>query len=143
MRGIFFNGKHSWYDFRAVISSSEKPPPEKNIVEETIPYSNVTYDFSCLTGKQTYQNRTLKYTFSILSSNARHIHQKADDFINWLYAPKERIQLQDDCEPDYYYMAKCTNISTPEFIGSICQLTVTFTAYPLRIPHNPEREERI
>ncbi len=46
MRGIFFNGKHSWYDFKAVISSSEKPPPEKNIVEETVPYSNVTYDFS-------------------------------------------------------------------------------------------------
>lgn len=136
MRGIWFNGKHSWHEFRAVISASEKPVPEKKLVEETVPYSNVTYDFSCLNGKQTYKDRTLKYTFTLLSSS-RHIRQKYDNFIRWLYTPSERIPLRDDEEEGYHYLAKCTAISKPEFKGGTCKLTVTFTAYPLRIPDRP------
>ena len=135
MRGIAFNGRHSWYDFHAVISKSEKSVPEKKLVEETVPYSNMTYDFSCMNGEQTYQDRILKYTFTLLPS--AHIRQKADDFIRWLYEPAEKIILKDDSETEYHYLAKCTSISTPEFIGNICILTAVFTAYPLRIPDRP------
>lgn len=134
MRGIFFNQKHSWYAFRAVISASEKPVPEKKLAEESVPFSNVTYDFSALNGKQTYQDRILKYQFSILANSARHIERKAVAFMNWLYEPAEKIILKDDSEPDYHYLAKCTEISTPEFIGNVCILTATFKAYPFRIP---------
>lgn len=136
MRGIHFDGKHSWHEFHAVISACEKPVPEKKLVEETVPYSNVTYDFSCLNGKQTYKDRTLKYTFTLLSS-ARHIRQKYHDFVRWLYTPSERIPLRDDEEEGYHYLAKCTAISKPEYKGGTCKLTVTFTAYPLRIPDRP------
>lgn len=136
MRGIHFNGKHSWYQFHAVISSSEKTVPEKKLVEETVPYSNVTYDFSCLNNKQTYKDRTLKYTFTLLGSS-RHIRQKYDDFVSWLYTPSERIPLRDDEEEGYHYLAKCTAISKPEYKGGTCKLTATFTAYPLRIPDRP------
>jgi len=134
MRGIFFNGKHSWYAFRAVISESEKPLPEKKLAEESVPYSNVTYDFSVLNGKQTYQDRILKYKFSILANGARNIERKASAFMNWLYEPSEKIMLKDDSDPEYHFLAKCTEISTPEFIGNICILTATFKAYPFRIP---------
>ena len=64
MRGIFFDGQHSWYTHHAVISSSDKPVPKKKRTEETVPYSNVTYDFSCLTGVQTYEDSTLTYVLS-------------------------------------------------------------------------------
>ena len=134
MRGIYFNEKHSWYDFHAVISESEKPIPEKKLVEESVPYSNVTFDFSSISGAQAYQDRSLKYKFTVLSSSPRPIERKADGFMRWLYEPSERIRLKDDSEEGYHYLAKCTEISTPEFIGNVCILTATFKAYPFRIP---------
>lgn len=137
MRGIGFNGKHSWNTFQAVISSSSKPLPEKKIVEETVPYSNVTYDFSCLNGKQTYKDRTLQYVFTFRAPSRKGLLRKIDDFTDWLYSPGERIPLYDDEEDGIHYLAKCTAVDAPSITGCTASLAVTFTAYPLRIPDRP------
>ncbi len=137
MRGIYYNGQHSWYTHHAVISQSDKPVPKKRLVEETVPYSNVMYDFFCLNGKQTYEDRTLKYILTFWSATRAGLLRKINDMTNWLYSPKERISLWDDEEEGHHYLAKCTAIDSPAITGCVCRLTVTFTAYPLRIPDRP------
>ncbi len=137
MRGIRFNKQHSWYAFHAVISSREKPIPAKQLVEERVPYSNVSYDFSCLTGRQIYEDRVLKYVLTFTAPTRAALIRKKDAIVNWLYAPMQRIALHDDEEPGYHYLAKCTRIEKPEITGGVCRLTVTFTAYPLRMPDRP------
>lgn len=134
MRGIRFNKQHSWYTFHAVISSSEKPIPAKRLVEERVPYSNVSYDFSCLTGEQIYEDRILNYVLTFTAPTRKALLRKKDAIVNWLYEPVQRIALYDDEEPGYHYLAKCTGIESPEITGCVCRLAVTFTAYPLRLP---------
>jgi len=137
MRGIYFDGKHSWHTFRAVISRSKKPVPAKKLCDETVPYASVLYDFSCLGGKQSYEARTLEFVLTFMAPSRRALIRKYEDMVGWLYAPTERIPLRDDEEPFTHYLAKCTAISEPEYVGCVCRITVTFSAYPLRIPNRP------
>lgn len=137
MRGIGFNGRHSWYTFHAVISECEKPVPEKKTAEETIPFSNVTYDYSCLNGKQTYEDRTLYYLLSYRADSCTALIRKTNAIVDWLYKPTGRIPLTDDEDEGVHYLAKCTRIGKPDYTGCVCRLPVTFTAYPLKIPDRP------
>lgn len=137
MRGIYFNQKHSWYWFHAVISKSVKPVPAKKLCDETVPFASVLYDFSCLNGKQSYEARTLEYVLTFREQSRAAVIRKYEDIVKWLYAPMTRIPLYDDDEPFVHYMAKCVSISAPEYTGCVCSITVTFSAEPLRIPNRP------
>lgn len=137
MQGIRFNGKHSWCDFRAVISKRKIGNPPKKRMEETVPYSNQVFDFSALYGIQVYGERTLQYTFSILGCSRTDVQKKLDRFILWLMEPSGNLPLYDEMMPDSHFEARCTEVSEVTFIGSAAaQLTVTFTAAPYRIPNS-------
>lgn len=132
--GIEFDGKHSYKDFGLTISNQNIGNPSKVKIQESIPFSNVKYDFSEIYGEQGYDERTLSYTFNVA------YREKAPDFyiyqtelLRWLMTPNRKTVLKDDRIPGYYFMAEV--VTGPEnefkFVGG--SLTVNFTAYPFKI----------
>lgn len=137
MQGIQFNEKHSWFDFRAVISNRKIGYPPKKQMAETVPYSSRIFDFSALYGIQIYGERTLQYTFSILGCTRIDVQQKLDRFIAWLMKPSGNLPLYDETLPDSHFEARCTEVSEPVYMGgTVAQLTVTFSAAPYRMPNH-------
>jgi hypothetical protein len=79
-KGITYLGKHSYNDFGITMSPvREVGIPNKKKTKLTVPFSNVTYDYSELFGSQVYEERTIKYTFNIAN---RGIQTK--DEMNWV-----------------------------------------------------------
>lgn len=137
MRGITFDGKHSFRDFDLTIAPGRNiGNPSKIKRKERVPFSNVEYDFSNIYGGQEYTERPLNYTLNVID---KHNYSK-DHFsimkiaiLNWLMGPSGKGKLTDDAIPGYYFLAEVENgpeLEEHEFDGT---LAVEFTAYPFKI----------
>ena len=137
--GIRYVGKHSYNTFGATLSNREIGLPKRNRATETVPLSNVEYDFSALLGSNTYSQRTLKYEFSFLERNRTRLEMKAADIINWLENTVGEHKLYDDIIPLYHFRATVAEV-TQKREHSLITVTATFTAYPFRVPNNPDTD---
>lgn len=114
--GIRWNGKHSQTDFWATLTSRDIGMPEKKRYLESVPYSNVTYDFSALYGAQTYNRRALKYEFTISSKRGwKYLRSCVQAFVNWLYEPQGTAELRDSTDPEYHFNAELVS-AVPSFL---------------------------
>ena len=105
MNGIIKGNKHSFKDFNITIAKRDIGIPKKNKITEKIPFSNVTYDFSLLYGEQTYDERSLSYTFNIIGKNKNDMNVKKTNILTWLMdGGKEK--LYDDTIPGVYFLAE-------------------------------------
>jgi len=135
INGIRWNGMHSRLDLGAVCRSRSTPPPKPIKRHERVAYSNLTWDYSLLSGIREYENRTLRYQFSLTDSHWQRLRERVDAFTEWLYAPLGFEDLYDSAEPDYHFRAKLTS-AVPEYqTPHCCEITVEFEAYPFRIPN--------
>src|SRR5690625_3711523 len=67
MKGIEYNGKHSYRDFGLTIAERHIGNPSKIKRKQRVPFSNVEYDFSTIYGDQEYENRELMYKFNVIN----------------------------------------------------------------------------
>ena len=132
MLGIIKNNKHSYNDFGLKILSKNISNPKKRKIKETVPFMNGAYDFSLLYGEQTYDERELRYTFSLPKMDKVKLNILKINIINWL---NEGLQepLYDDQIPGFYFLAECTGVEYDESYYNYAQLTANFTAYPFKI----------
>ena len=131
MNGIIKGNKHSFKHFNITIAKRDIGIPKKNKITEKIPFSNVTYDFSLLYGEQTYDERSLSYTFNIIGKNKNDMNVKKTNILTWLMdGGKEK--LYDDTIPGVYFLAEALESSWKENLHD-GQLTVKFEAYPFKI----------
>ncbi|MFV0527765.1 MAG: hypothetical protein ACK5MN_03445 [Lachnospiraceae bacterium] len=141
MKGITFNGLHSFKDLGVTISSKEIGSPAKAKTIVKIPFSNTEYDMSELYGSQQYENRTLTYVFNIWSI-ARQDKMSAEALktriINSYTSVNVLTPLYDDDMPGYYFMAEIREESTYTEGANYGELTLVFTAYPFRIHTSAE-----
>lgn len=135
-KGITFNGEHSYDEHRMILTNRTIGLPNKNKILETVPFSNIEYDFSEIFGAQTYEQRELTYEFILFN------HRKVPDLerfriscINWLMTVNKQAVLKDDEIENYYFLGEvrtapeCTfNIKT-----DVYEVSVTFTCYPFKI----------
>ena len=133
MYGITYNNKHSFNDLGlTVLNTRVIETPSKIKITETIPFSNITYDFSNLYGGNCYTERQLEYEFLIKARNSTELEFKRMEVDQWLLSSNSKTPLIDDNLPGYYYNAEC--ISTEfEDINNIGKLKAVFTAYPFKI----------
>ena len=122
MYGITYNNKHSFRDLGITILNTRViETPSKIKITETIPFSNITYDFSNLYGSNCYTERKLEYEFLIKADNNKDLELKRMDIENWLLSSSTKTKLFDDNLDGYYYNAEC--ISTEfEDINNIGKL---------------------
>ena len=135
MYGIRFNGKHSYEDLGITIAEKNAGYPDKEKIKVKIPFSNVEYDFSEIYGEQTYSNRSLTYTFNVISKKptTQKINAIETNLSNWLMNSNGKQKLYDDSTPNYYYLAEVEGGLNFAELWNHGKLTVTFTAYPFMI----------
>ena len=133
MYGITYNNKHSFRDLGITILNTRViETPSKIKITETIPFSNITYDFSNLYGGNCYTERKLEYEFLIKANSSTQLEFKRMQIENWLLSSNGKSELFDDNIEGYYYNAEC--ISTDfEDMNNIGKLKAIFTAYPFKI----------
>lgn len=136
MRGINFNGKHSYKDMGLTIASRSIGNPSKIKRKERVPFSNQVYDYSDIYVGQEYEERPLTYTLNVIDNqnhSKEHFSMMKIAILNWLMGPNTKVKLTDDAIPGFYFLAEVENgpaLEEREFYGT---LTVDFIAYPFKI----------
>ncbi len=131
MNGITLNGKHSFSDFDLIIKSRSINMPSINIIQETIPFTNESYDFSNIYGQQTYSERLLEYKFDLIGKTKIDMNIKKIKILKWL-VQNEKTKLYDDAITGFYFLAKCEDVDFKEE-STYGEITIKFTAYPFKI----------
>ena len=128
----------SYDDFEASLASRKIKPPKKKSIKETVPFSNITHDFSDINGETYWEERELEYTFEITADTPEELENLKRRFTSWLMGVKEQ-KLHDPHIPDYHFLATYED-SDPEDDEGLDKttLTVTFTAYPYMIANVPK-----
>ena len=138
MYGITYNNKHSFNDLGlTVLNTRVIETPSKIKITETIPFSNITYDFSSLYGGNCYTERQLEYEFLIKACNSTELEFKRMEVDQWLLSSNSKTPLIDDNIPGYYYKAECISTEFEDLV-KIGKLKAIFTAYPFKIGESYE-----
>ncbi len=107
MRGVMFNGKHTWFDWGLLLKGFpvvSPPEPKTKVVE--IPGSDAVIDLTeTLTGKVHYKQRTIKCAFTFAGNRYRW-ETVYTDILNHLHGRNIEIILDDDIEYAYTGRAK-------------------------------------
>ena len=121
--------KYSYDDYEANVKERTIGSPKKKIIKETVPFSNITYDFSKVDGELHWQERTLKYIFEIDAFTPEELEEKKIDFKTWVMNVFEE-ELHDPFIQDYHFIATFENIDFDDSEIEKTTITVTFSAYP-------------
>lgn len=123
---------HSFDDYGASVSERKNNKPKKKTIKETVPFSNVTHDFSAINGELYWEERELEYVFEIVAESAEALEAKKQPFISWIMNVANE-KLYDPFITDYHFLATFADIAEDDSEIEKSVITVTFTAYPYMI----------
>lgn len=130
---LIIGKKASLDDFDASLKARAIKAPKKKTIKETVPFSNVTYDFSAINGEIYWEERELEYQFEIIADTPEELERKKTSFSNWVMNVMEE-EIHDPYEPDWHYIGTFGDIDF-EDDESVEKTTVSvvFTAYPYKV----------
>lgn len=141
--GIKLNGKHSFDDYRMLLSDFKIGIPNKKKVLANVPYSSQQFDFSTIMGFQPYERRTLTFEFNFFDENTlENLQNSRIDVINWLMSTNSDSVIEFDLIQEYYFLGEIR--VGPEAETNWEQtgtLKVTIDAYPLKIAKRLEGDD--
>ena len=134
---LIIGEKGSFDNFGASIAERQINLPQKKEIKETVPFSNVTYDFSAINGELYWGERELEYIFEITAPNPEELENKKTAFANWVMNIREE-KIIDPFIPDFHFLGTYADM-TPDDEDSIEKTTITvkFKAYPYKIANDP------
>lgn len=135
MNGITINGQHSWYNFHALPAGVEYEYPERQRVTETVPFSNVEYDFSALFGAPVYNKRNVRYKFKFAKGDTGENFIDLDRFIAFLYSLEGKLEIYDDETPNHCWVGEFYSVKDVSCTGrknGARMVEVTFRCEPMR-----------
>ena len=125
----------SYDDYEASVKERAIKDGAKKEIKETVPFSNVTYDFSAINGEVYWEEKELEYVFEILADSPEELEDKKRAFKSWIMNVIE-AELHDPFILDYHFIATFSNIEVDDSEIEKATITVTFTAYPYMIADN-------
>ncbi|KYG28183.1 phage tail domain-containing protein [Alkalihalobacillus trypoxylicola] len=131
--GITYDRKHSYRDIGLTVASKKIGNPKKIKRKQRVPHSNKIYDFSSVYGGQEYEERLITLVFNVADYNKVNLAIEKIQALNWLMQSNEKIRLEDDYIPGYYFLAEVEEAPDFDELKYHGTLTVTFTAYPFKI----------
>ena len=135
---LIISGKASYDDFGASVADRKLPPPKKKSIKETVPHSNVTYDFSKIGGEVFWEERELEYAFEIIAPTPEALEEMITEFSAWVMNVTEE-EIHDPFIPEYHFIGTYADMkSTYDESMEKVTLSVTFTAYPYKIANVPK-----
>lgn len=129
---LIIGDKASYDDFEASVKERKNNKPKKKSIKETVPFSNVTYDFSAINGETYWEERTLEYVFEITANTPEELEEKKQLFTSWIMNVME-AELHDPFVLNYHFLATFDSIDIDDSEIEKSTITVTFTAYPYMI----------
>lgn len=137
MRGIVFDGKHSYRDFGLTMPRDPQIGfPQKNKKKTRIPGTNIIFDSDVGRNSQEYSEREIKVWFNIVNFskiNIKNTLEIAESVVNWLISPVGQKRLEVDTVPYYFFEAEVED--APDFDTGMAQsgeMEIKFTAYPFK-----------
>lgn len=130
---IKIGNKSSFTDFDASVCLRKIGKPKKKSIRETVPFSNIVYDFSAINGEVYWEERDLEYVFEITADTPKQLEVKKQAFATWIMNVSEE-ELKDPFIDGYHFKATYSDI-TEEDDESVEKTTITvvFKAYPYMI----------
>lgn len=130
---LIIGSKASFDDFRASIAERKIGMPAKKKIKETVPFSNITHDFSRINGEQYWEERTLEYVFELTASTPEELEELKQAFANWVMNVAAE-EIHDPHIPDFHFLGTFDDIDPADDEGlDKTTITVKFTAYPYMI----------
>lgn len=124
--------KYSYDDFEASVKERKIGSPKKKEIKETVPFSNITYDFSAINGEVYWEERTLEYIFEMDALTPEELEEMKLDFKTWVMNVIEE-ELYDPFIENHHFIATFSDISFDDSEIEKTTITVKFTAYPYMI----------
>ena len=129
---LIIGNKSSYDDFEANIKERHIGSPKKKIIKDTVPYSNVTHDFSKIDGELYWEERKLEYIFEIDADTPEELEEKKIDFKTWVMNVFED-ELHDPFIEDFHFIATFEDIDFDDSEIEKTTITVIFSAYPFML----------
>lgn len=130
---LVIGDKASFDDFAASVATRKIKSPKKKSIKETVPFSNITYDFSAIDGEVYWEEGELEYTFEITADDPEQLEELKHQFSAWVMSVQEE-NLFDPYITGYHFKATYDDMSVNDDDGlEKTTLTVTFSAYPYMI----------
>ena len=124
--------KYSYDDFEASVKERVIGSPKKKSIKDTVPFSNITYDFSKIDGELYWEERTLSYVFEMDALTPEELEEKKIAFKTWVMNVFKE-ELHDPFIEEYHFMATFDDITFDDSEIEKTTITVTFSAYPFMI----------
>lgn len=133
---LIIGNKKSFDDFEANVKERTISKPKKKSIRETVPFSNVVYDFSAINGEIYWEERDLEYVLEIMADTPEQLEQKKSALATWLMNVAEEV-LEDPFIKDYHFISTFSDISEDDEDNvEKTTVTVKFKAYPYMIANN-------
>ena len=121
--------KYSYDDFFASVAERKIGKPKKKIIKETVPHSNITYDFSKINGEIYWEERELEYILELEADTPEELEELKIPLCGWLMNVIEE-DLYDPFIDDYHFRATYEDINFDDSEVLKTTVTVKFKAYP-------------
>ncbi|HUV84222.1 MAG TPA: distal tail protein Dit [Methanosarcinales archaeon] len=132
MKGIVFNGKHSFTDFGLVMISKNRPIlPEPKLAFEELPGCDGEYDYSGFNpdGRIKYKAIVFEVEFAFRQISMADVRTKAHAIAAWLSCGDRQLSFDDD--PNKYWIGKVVNkLDLENLLTSVRRFTVQFKCSP-------------
>ena len=126
-------GNVASYDvYGASMKERKVNEPEKKTIKDTVPFSNMTYDFSAINGEVYWGERILEYVFEILADSPEELEEKKIKFKSWIMNVMNE-EIHDPYILDYYFKGTFESIDADDSEIEKSTIVVTFAAYPYMI----------
>lgn len=138
---LIIGDKASFDDFGASLAKSTKKPPKKKSIKETVPFSNITYDFTAINGEIFWNDGELEYVFEMVAESPEKLEEMKTAFETWVMNVIKK-DIYDPFIPDYHFSATYEDMSFADDEGmEKTTATVKFSAYPYKIANFPKVNE--
>lgn len=133
---LVIGGVGSYDDFEASLAHRETPPPAKKSIKETLPFSNVSYDFSAINGEVYWEERKLSYTFEIIADTPEELEEKRAAFANWIMNIAN-AEIYDPYIEGFHFLGTFDSMDYDDDESvEKSTITVEFAAYPYKIANH-------
>lgn len=101
MKGVTFGTQHSYNNFSLILSKKTIGSPKPRIKNVEVPESDGYIDLTEYFGEVKYDNRSLKFVFSVVNGSYESAYSA---LMNAIHGKSMKITLDDD--PNYYYIGR-------------------------------------
>jgi len=129
---LIIGSKASYDDFEANVKERKIGSPKKKTIKDTVPFSNLTYDFTGINGEIYWEERTLEYVFEIMAMTPEELEEKKRAFTSWVMNVVNE-EIHDPFILDHHFVGTFDDIDPDDSEVEKSTITVTFTAYPYMI----------